>query len=516
MSPNRRIVLNVVATYGRSLYALVCGLITARWVLMTLGEVDYGLIGVVGGIIGFISFLNGTMATAVSRFYAYAVGKASASQDKGNAINECRRWFNASVAMHTALPVVLMAIGWPLGEWAVREYLTIPQDRIAPCIWVFRFSCLSCFVGMVSVPYHAMYTAKQEIAELTIYGFVTTTVNVLFLCYMVSHPGDWLLRYAAWITILAIAPSLIISVRAMVKYKECRFVSRYLWDVGRFKSMMSYAGCRLMTSTSYLLSFQGMTILVNKMLGPVGNAAMSIGSNVRSHSVSLTTAIRSAMTPAITNATGAGDAARVNGLAMRTSVYSTLGILVFAIPLFIEVDEVLVLWLKTPPLGVAVLVRCFIVADVVDRLTLGHALSLLAHKEIGRYQFFEALFAFLPLPIAFILIKCFGGLMGVGLGFLAMYVMNDLVKLYFGRRLCGFSVRQWLGKVALPLAVTTALASFVGMIPYMMFNPSFVRVAITTAIVEAVLLPLVWFYVLDKSERTLFCSKLWLFMRGAR
>ena len=49
MSPNRRIFLNIVATYGRSLYALVIGLFCGRWTLMLLGEVDYGLMGLVGG-----------------------------------------------------------------------------------------------------------------------------------------------------------------------------------------------------------------------------------------------------------------------------------------------------------------------------------------------------------------------------------------------------------------------------------------------------------------------------------
>ena len=48
MSPNRRIFLNIIATYGRSLYALVCGLFTARWVLQALGQVDFGLYGLVG------------------------------------------------------------------------------------------------------------------------------------------------------------------------------------------------------------------------------------------------------------------------------------------------------------------------------------------------------------------------------------------------------------------------------------------------------------------------------------
>ena len=50
MTQNRRIVLNIVATYGRSLYALVIGLFCGWWTVMALGEVDCGLMGVVGGL----------------------------------------------------------------------------------------------------------------------------------------------------------------------------------------------------------------------------------------------------------------------------------------------------------------------------------------------------------------------------------------------------------------------------------------------------------------------------------
>ena len=50
MAPNTRIVLNAMATYGRSLFAMLLGIFSSRWVLMSLGQVDYGLFGVVGVI----------------------------------------------------------------------------------------------------------------------------------------------------------------------------------------------------------------------------------------------------------------------------------------------------------------------------------------------------------------------------------------------------------------------------------------------------------------------------------
>ena len=43
MTSNRRKFLNIVATYGRSLYALVIGFFCGRWTLMALGEADCGL-----------------------------------------------------------------------------------------------------------------------------------------------------------------------------------------------------------------------------------------------------------------------------------------------------------------------------------------------------------------------------------------------------------------------------------------------------------------------------------------
>ena len=92
MSPNRRIFLNIIATYGRSLYALVCGLFISRWVLAALGKTDFGLYGVVGGMTVFISFLNMLLSTATGRFYAYAEGQAQKSAAEGQAeagLDEC-------------------------------------------------------------------------------------------------------------------------------------------------------------------------------------------------------------------------------------------------------------------------------------------------------------------------------------------------------------------------------------------------------------------------------------------
>ena len=122
MSPNRRIFLNIVATYGRSLYALVIGLFCGRWALMALGEVDYGLMGVVGGLAVFIAYLNGILAGAIGRFFAIAVGEQNKDVEEG--IANGRMWFTTAVAIQTVMPTLLLIVCYPAGEWAVRSFLT--------------------------------------------------------------------------------------------------------------------------------------------------------------------------------------------------------------------------------------------------------------------------------------------------------------------------------------------------------------------------------------------------------
>ena len=148
---------------------------------------------------------------------------------------------------------------------------------------------------------------------------------------MISHPGVWLVKYMAWTCGLTILPQLIITYRAVVRYPECRFVSRYLWDKNRMAEILVYSGCRCLCSFSHMLSQQGSIILVNKMLGPVCNAAMTIGNTVSGHCAALSTSFIGAYSPAITNAAGAGDYVRMRKLIFMTCASASAAIILFVL-----------------------------------------------------------------------------------------------------------------------------------------------------------------------------------------
>ena len=65
---NKKIFKNTVALYARMLLSMIVSLYTSRIVLNALGVDDYGIYGLVGGIVVLFSFLNVTMSGATSRF----------------------------------------------------------------------------------------------------------------------------------------------------------------------------------------------------------------------------------------------------------------------------------------------------------------------------------------------------------------------------------------------------------------------------------------------------------------
>ena len=507
MTENRRIFWNIVATYGRSLFALVCGLFTSRWVLLSLGQVDFGLYGVVGCLVTFIGFLNGVLAGANSRFYAYSIGQARSATDKDFALDECRHWFNTALTIHLVVPVVLVLIGYPIGEWAIRNWLTVPVNRVETCVWVLRFVCLSTFVGMVNVPFQAMYTAKQYIAELTIYSFATTVLNVVFGYYMISHPGFWLLKYSIWMCMIVVVPNVIIAIRACMIFPECKIRFSYMGDLERLKKVGAFAGWQMLGCFCGLLRTQGISVLINKVYGPVANASMSIANTVNGHSSTLASALITAFSPAITTACGEGDYVKMKSLAYRSCKFGLLLSSIFMLPLSVELPTILALWLKEPPTYATGLCWCMLAYYIVDVATTGHLVVVNASGRIAGYHVVLSAVSVFTLPLAALAV-CVGlGIYSVGVILVFMIGLNTLGRVYFARRVMQMSAFYWLHRVVLPVFLAILLGGVAGLAVNCFLSPCFARVVVTTFACEIVFLPVSWFFVLDLEERVFIEEK---------
>lgn len=500
MTSSQRIVLNTLATYGRSVLTFGLNVFTARWVLLALGQVDLGLFGVVGSIIGFVGFLSGVMGGAVTRFYAYSIGYGKTLPPSA-AVADLRQWFNTALLVYLALPFLLVLIGFPVGEYAIRHWLTIPPDRLSASLWVFRISLLGAFLGMVAVPYTAMYTAYQFITVLIAFDAVRAVLLFFGTLALLRYPGDRLIAYAVLMMLVTAGIPLALVILARFRFKACRVVWREWFDRLRLSKLFSFAGWQMFGGLGAILRNQGSAILVNLHFGPSANAAFSISNQISGQASTLAGAIQNALTPAITTAEGSGNREQAIDLALRACKFSTFLALILVLPLLLELDEVLNLWLKVPPDYTVILCLCIMIMLIIDKITFGHMILVSAHGKIALYQAMLGTVFILTLPMAWLLVKAGMGITSVGVAFVATASVVSVGRVFFCQSLFGMSPKIWLIRVVSPLVMLITVAGSLGGLCVWAFPPGFSRVCLTVAVMEAVILSIGWWIVFDAKER---------------
>ena len=92
MSDNKRIAVNTLIIYARMAVTTIISLIATRYVLLELGQADYGLYNVVGGIVTMLNVVSIGMYMTTQRFINVEMGKGP----NGN----LNKVFNVCIVLH--------------------------------------------------------------------------------------------------------------------------------------------------------------------------------------------------------------------------------------------------------------------------------------------------------------------------------------------------------------------------------------------------------------------------------
>lgn len=504
MNPNKRIAINALATYGRTILRMALGLFSSRWVLQSLGEVDYGLMGVVGSLIVFITFLNSIASGACARFFAYSIGK----KDTDDLI----RWFNVGVSVHLFLAIFLVAVGLPLGEWAIDEFFNIPADRIITAHWVFRFSLVAAFWTMSSTPYIAMYTATQNIAEFTLWEIASILTNFGFVYWLTTYNGDAWFVYAGFTVGLTVLLGIGQALRAKYAFEGCKIRLSYWGDWKRMKQMFSYSGWTLFGSMGYMARTQLPAVLLNQYFPPIKykfvNASYQVGGALASYTQSLSSSLIGAFSPQIATLAGANDKDGMVKTAFRASKFGTLLMLIFAIPIALEADYLLVLWLKNPPQLAAPFCRLVLLQMVLDNLTFGHVSGIMASGNIKWYQITTGILCILSVPIAWLVLSLGGSALSVSWVIAGCMGACSFARLFFGQDILHIKIEDWFMRVFLPLSIISLITIVIGILISIIMDESFLRITLTSISTVVIMILLSYFLLLNNTERNYFLSKI--------
>ena len=157
---NKLIASNTIVTYSRTILNVFLSLYSTRWVLQELGENDFGLYSLVGSLLIVLVFLSEKIINGVSRFYAYEIGRSD--------YIAVQKYFNSAISINIIFSFFFIFLSLTIGEYFITNILEIPPTRIYDSILVLRISVFSTVLSLIAAPYVAMFTAKQNLIDLSL------------------------------------------------------------------------------------------------------------------------------------------------------------------------------------------------------------------------------------------------------------------------------------------------------------------------------------------------------------
>ena len=447
----KRLAKNTVLLYIRSLLNLFISLYSSRLILQALGVDDYGLYNAIAGFASMFWLVTGSISAAISRYLTFEFGKGDQKR-----VGEV---FSLSLNIMLGFAVIVFLLAETGGVWFVANKMTIPPGRETAALLSFHTAVFAVMGGIIMAPFNSSIIANEKMGLFALTGIIEAVLKLLIALILVygALSIDPLKLYSVlWmVTVFILQGIIVIYCRA--HFAECRF--RLFFEKGLFKEMFKYAGWSFIGSTVGTLNNHGVNVAINIFLGPAVNAARGL-TNTVSNAVSIfVNNFTTALTPQITKAYAAGEKDYMKSLAYRGTKFSFFIMFLISLPLILETEFVLNVWLTEVPEHTIAFIR---LAQISSMCTLLYIIFTNVQNASGRnrtYQLCLGAMTFLSFVISVVLLK-------VGLPPEAIYMQwigIVLIKcMIFMRILKGtipFTFGEIFKAVYLPIALVVISAS---------------------------------------------------------
>ena len=392
---NKRIAKNTVLLYARMILIMGVTLYTSRVVLRALGDVDYGLFNVVGGVIVVLGFLTGSLSGASSRFITYALGK--------NDMEEVKKTFSTICCIHLLFAAGIVVLGETAGLWFVYHKMVIPAERMTAALWVYHCSVATSAAAIVSVPYNALIIARERMSAFAYVSLAEALLKLLAAWTLLYTGYDKLVIYAVLYLGIQLLVRLLYGGYCSRHFAESRAPLR--WDGKTVKEIIVYAGWTVNGQMAVVGYTQGINILLNLFFGPVVNAARAIAVQVQTATMMFVQNFQTAIRPQIIKSCSAGDFAYMHTLVIASSKYGFFLMLLLIFPLVLCIEPVLRLWLGQVPAHTVEFAKIVLYIGLLEPFSLSLISAIHATGDIKKFQLFEATSLLTIVPISYLLLK---------------------------------------------------------------------------------------------------------------
>lgn len=445
---NKRIAKNTIFLYFRTFLVMLITLYTSRVVLRVLGETDYGIYNLIGGVVVFFGFMNTAMSSAVQRYLNFHLGRGETE--------DVQKVFSMSIVTHLIIVLCVIILGETLGLWFVETQLNIPDSRMEAGLWVYQFSLASCCINIIRIPYNAAIIAYEKMDFYAYLSIIEVLLKLGIVFLLTSCQFDALVVY----TILLFGVSIIVFILYKI-YCSRHFSTTkviWFWNKSLFKKLMSFSGWSLFGSVANISVNQGLSILFNIFNGVKINAALGLAHQIQAALTSFISSFQTAFSPQIVKSYSAGEHSSFYNLLFRTSRMSYCLVFILAIPLIVCINPILKIWLVDVPHYTSQFAVVYIIYCMADALSGPLWVAVQATGDIKKYQIQISCLILLNLPLAYlVLVKGLSPV--IALSFRAGFnIIAYIYRIVYLTKYVSFPGWLYVKNVTFPILIMTIIS----------------------------------------------------------
>lgn len=459
---NKRIVRNTIMLYVRMFVIIPISFIITRKLLAVLGFEDFGLANVIGGIVSAFSFISGMISSSVSRYYNFEIA--------GRDIRSFTKTFNTSLQIFLCAAIIILFLSETVGLYIFWEKTAIAPEKFVSAFLFFQFTVFTFIINIFAIPYYSLVISHEDMGYFSAVSIMEVFGKLASVYILhINLFKDKLASYGLLLLLIALAHFSAYFLYCRRKYPETGFDFHFY--KGKFFELVVFSGWNLWGASANLFSNVFINILLNNYFGPVVNAARTVSMQVSTGITSFSTNFMTAARPQIVKYWAAGNAYESHLLVSRSARFAFYMIFIFAMPVFLEAEDILNIWLvDVPPFSVS-FTRLVIVQNLIDVLSVPLITLILATGRVAVYQAVVGITIWMNFPLSYLAIYYFDlrpsvvfyisisiallcmflrfsfvkYLSGMTMAFFVKNALGGCVKVFFAASFLSLSVKQLLG-----------------------------------------------------------------------
>ena len=464
-SANKRIAKNTLVLYVRMLFTMGISLFTSRVVLQTLGVEDYGISSVVGGVISMFTFINAAMVSSTQRYLNFELVRGDA--------NQLRSVFSTSLQIHALIALAIIVLSETVGLWFLNEKLVIPEARMTAAMWVYQCSILSCAVSIMSTPYNAVIVAHEKMSAFAYISILDVSLKLLVVYLLVVLPFDKLIILAILNLLVQLFIRYIYTLYCHRHFPESYFQFRF--NKTLFKEMFGFAGWSFWGNLAAILYTQGLNMMLNIFFGPIVNAARGIAVQVQSAVQQFVGGFQTALNPQITKNYASNNLPQMHSLMFRSARFSFLLLFFLSLPVLMETNFILTLWLKTVPDDAVIFTQIMICISLIYTTANPCVIANQATGKVKIYQMVVGGILLLILPISYVVLKLGAPAYSVFIVHFCIESLAQFSRMYMLRKLIHLPLWQYMKNIYIPIVSTVVIAIILPLVVRMQVAEGWLR-----------------------------------------